>query len=55
MNQFLKNKLKTVGLTGLFLTCLLLAGCSGNVGVGMSVGIPVGSHGYVSVGGSRWY
>jgi hypothetical protein len=36
---------------------LLLTGCSGNVGVGMSVGVPVGSNGYVRVGGStnRWY
>lgn len=33
----------------------LLAGCSGNVGVGLSVGVPIGSHGYMSVGGSRWY
>ena len=36
---------------------LLLTGCNANVGVGMSVGIPVGNHGYMSVGtGSRrWY
>jgi hypothetical protein len=34
--------------------CLLLTGCSGNVGVGVSVGVPVGNHGYVSVGGSHW-
>jgi hypothetical protein len=34
--------------------CLFLVGCSGNVGVGMSVGVPVGNHGFVSVGGSRW-
>jgi predicted small secreted protein len=38
----------------LSLCCLMLAGCSGNVGVGMSVGIPVGDHGYISVGGNRW-
>jgi hypothetical protein len=31
-----------------------LGGCSGNVGVGVSVGVPVGNHGYVSVGASRW-
>jgi predicted small secreted protein len=35
--------------------CLQLAGCSGNVGVGLSVGVPIGDHGYVSVGGGRWY
>lgn len=42
----------TVLLAG---TCLLLAGCSGNVGVGLSVGVPIGDHGYISVGGNRWY
>jgi len=35
--------------------CLQLAGCKGNVGVGLSVGVPVGDHGYISVGGSRWH
>lgn len=34
--------------------CLMLSGCSGNVGVGVSVGVPVGNHGYMSIGGSRW-
>jgi hypothetical protein len=41
--------------TALLMSCLLLAGCSGNVGVGLSVGVPVGNHGYMSVGSSRWY
>ena len=36
------------------LCCLMLAGCQGNVGVGMSVGVPVGNHGYISLGGHRW-
>lgn len=35
-------------------TLALLGSCSGNVGIGMSVGVPVGNHGYVSVGGGRW-
>jgi hypothetical protein len=39
-------------LTGI---CLMLAGCSSNVGVGLSVGVPIGDHGYISVGGNRWY
>lgn len=39
----------------LALFCLQLGGCSGNVGVGVSVGVPVGNHGYISVGGHRWY
>ena len=34
---------------------LALTGCSGNVGVGVNVGVPIGSHGYMSVGTSRWY
>ena len=36
---------------------LLLAGCSSNIGVGMSVGVPIGDHGYISLGGgsNRWY
>jgi len=34
---------------------LSLSGCSGNVGVGLSVGVPIGNHGYMSVGTSRWY
>lgn len=32
----------------------LIASCSGNVGVGLSVGIPIGNHGYMSVGTSSW-
>jgi hypothetical protein len=43
-----------LGLVLLLGYCLVLTGCSGNVGVGVSVGVPVGNHGYVSVGGSRW-
>ena len=41
-------------LIAVLLSCVMLVGCSGNVGVGMSVGVPVGSHGHVSVGTSRW-
>jgi hypothetical protein len=43
-----------LGLALLLTYCLVLTGCSGNVGVGVSVGVPVGNHGYVSVGGTRW-
>jgi hypothetical protein len=45
---------KRIGIILLSACCLLLAGCSGNVGVGMSVGVPVGDHGYISLGGHRW-
>jgi hypothetical protein len=50
----MRTLIHKVGLVALLLYCLVLAGCSGNVGVGVSVGVPVGNHGYVSVGGSRW-
>jgi hypothetical protein len=49
------KKLRTVGLALLFLSSLVLGGCSGNVGVGVSVGVPIGNHGYMSVGSTRWY
>jgi hypothetical protein len=45
---------RITAFTALLLATLSLAGCSGNVGVGVSVGVPVGNHGYVSVGGTRW-
>jgi hypothetical protein len=38
----------------LLCTCLALGGCSGNVGVGLNVGVPIGNHGYMSVGTGRW-
>ena len=44
----------TLILALLALAALGLAGCSGNVGVGVSVGVPVGNNGYMSVGGHRW-
>ena len=39
----------------LLVSMLSLAGCSGDVGVGVSVGVPVGNYGYMSIGTSRWY
>lgn len=46
---------RLIALSALLMTTLSLAGCSGNVGIGMSVGIPIGNHGYMSVGGSRYH
>lgn len=46
---------RRVSLAAILVTALSLAGCSGNVGIGMSVGVPIGNHGYMSVGGSRWH
>jgi predicted small secreted protein len=51
MNKSWKKKLL---LALLLLASLSLSGCSGNVGVGMSVGVPIGNHGYMSVGTGRW-
>jgi hypothetical protein len=50
----MRRLIRGLGLILLLGYCMVLAGCSGNVGVGVSVGIPVGNHGYVSVGGSHW-
>lgn len=52
-----KKLLRTVLATLLMLSSLALSGCSGSVGVGLSVGVPVGSNGYMHVGTStrRWY
>jgi hypothetical protein len=47
--------IRATGLSILLLTTLLLSGCAGNVGVGVSVGVPIGDHGYMSVGSSRWF
>ena len=50
-------QLKSMGRIGvalLFLISLMLVGCNTSVGVGVSVGVPVGNHGHVSIGASRW-
>ena len=46
--------LRSVGFIVVLASTLLVNGCDTSVGVGMSVGVPVGNHGYVSVGGTRW-
>jgi predicted small secreted protein len=50
MNQWTKR----VIIVLLSACCLLLSGCNANVGVGMSVGVPVGSNGHMRVSGHRW-
>jgi predicted small secreted protein len=42
-------------VAALVLACLSLSSCSGNVGVGINVGVPIGDHGYMSVGTGRWF
>ncbi len=51
----MKITYRRLAATFLLGASLLLGGCSGNVGVGLNVGVPVGNHGYMSVGTSRWY
>jgi hypothetical protein len=51
----MRRGIRLAGVVALVVTMLSIAGCSGNVGVGISVGVPVGNYGYMSVGTSRWY
>ncbi len=51
----MRSAIRKAAFAAVLLSSLLIAGCSGNVGVGLSIGVPVGNHGYMSVGGSRWY
>ena len=51
----MRRTIRIVGVLALLVSMLSLAGCSGDVGVGVSVGVPVGNYGYMSVGTSRWY
>ena len=50
----MRRPTRIIALIAVLLTSLSLAGCNGNVGVGVSVGVPVGNHGYVSVG-RHWH
>ena len=55
MDASMKIKSMGIGITFLVLTSLMmLGGCNTSVGVGVSVGVPVGNHGHVSIGASRW-
>jgi predicted small secreted protein len=50
----MRTKRRIITLVAIVLTSLSLASCSGNVGIGLSVGVPIGNHGYMSVGGTHW-
>jgi len=50
----MRRVVRATGILLLVLSMLSVTGCAGTVGVGMSVGVPVGTHGYMSVGASRW-
>lgn len=51
----MRGLLRLIGLLALLAATFPLQGCNADVGVGVNVSVPVGRHGYVSVGGSRWY
>ena len=58
MKEFSMRKIiRRAGVLAVVAVSLSLGGCSGNVGVGLSVGVPIGNHGYINVGTgtSRWY
>ena len=44
----MKKKKKIIAWLAVILACSILAGC--NVGVGMSIGVPIGHHGHINVG-----
>ena len=50
----MRRVLRVAGMIALLVSVLSVNGCGGSVGVGMSVGVPVGNHGFMSVGASRW-
>lgn len=50
----MRRVLRMAAVIALMVSLLSVNGCGGSVGVGMSVGVPVGNHGFMSVGASRW-
>jgi len=50
----MRKVVRVAGMLALLVSLLSANGCGGAMGVGMSVGVPVGTHGYMSVGASRW-
>jgi len=50
----MRRVVRVAGMLVLVVSMLSVNGCGGPVGVGMSVGVPVGSHGFMSVGASSW-
>jgi hypothetical protein len=50
----MRRVVRVAGMLALVVSMLSLSGCAGTVGVGLSVGVPVGTHGYMTVGASRW-
>ena len=44
---------RAAGIGFLLLATLSLSGCSSNIGVGVSVGVPIGNYGHISIGSGR--
>ena len=53
-NRNMQKWIKRIAVLLLCIVSLMLGGCNANVGVGMSVGVPVGNNGHLRVGGSTW-
>jgi predicted small secreted protein len=49
-----KNGIRKSLLVLLLASSAFIAGCNANVGVGVSVGVPIGNHGHMSIGTHRW-
>lgn len=47
--------IRKILLVALLACSALVAGCSGNVGVGLNVDVPIGDHAHLSVGTGRWH
>ena len=50
----MRRVFRVAGLLLLVVSMLVVNGCGSAVGIGMSVGVPVGTQGYMTVGASRW-
>jgi len=50
----MRKTFRRIMLVAVLVAGSLNTGCSGNVGIGLSVGVPIGDHGYMSIGTSRW-
>jgi len=51
----MRKALRRMVLVAVLACSTLAAGCTGNVGIGLNVGVPIGNHGYMSVGTNRWW
>ena len=51
----MRKAIRFAGAVAILAASMSLGGCSGNVGVGLNVGVPIGNHGYMNIGTGRWY